>query len=123
MTTTTTAVLPTDTQINVESNANFPVAGLPGTPFTVQIDNEQMQVTSAGDTTISMPGASTTTIVPMLAADTLMTVNSNTGFPVLSLPATPFIVQVGAEQMQVTGAATTTLSQAGGILATDTTRP
>ncbi len=108
-TTTTANMVAADTTMTVASNANFPVVGLPVTPFVVQVDNEQIEVVGAEATTIDQVGGIT-------AAATSMTVTSSAGVP----PA-PFIVQVGAEQMQVTTVASTTIDQAGGMLATDTT--
>ncbi|QDT09690.1 tandem-95 repeat protein [Planctomycetes bacterium K23_9] len=44
----------TDTIIPVESVAGFPAPGVTGTPFVIQIDNEQMRVTTVGSNSLTV---------------------------------------------------------------------
>ncbi len=92
------------TTMSVGSNFNFPVTALPGAPFVVQVDNEQLEVTSVLTTTIDVP------LVGIAATDTTITVASSAGFP-----PTPFDVQIGLEQVEVTNVAGTVWTVVRGI--------
>jgi subtilisin-like proprotein convertase family protein len=115
--TLTAAVAAADTSLSLAA-----VAGFPAAPFVVQVGNEQMLVTGiTGNTFSVLRGYNGTTIDAHAAnaavtefvllnasttldgdlgaaAQTMVVTVPNTGFP-----AAPFTVQIGTEQLRVTG--------------------
>src|SRR5262249_46174110 len=96
----------TSTSLTVTSSNGFPA-----TPFVIQIDSEEMLVTTiTGNNWVVQRGYNGTTaaahadselvgLFPIIGNDTTMTVASNAGFPV---NATPFVVQIDNEDVEVT---------------------
>jgi hypothetical protein len=109
-----------NTAINSTSSTSIKVngtSGFPGVPFYIQIDSEQMKVTTVAGTTWTVArgqngttaathsSGATVTYLAVLPTATTITVASAAGFP-----SVPFYVKVDAEQMKVTTVAGTTLT-------------
>ena len=120
--------LVTDTSVTLVNAAAFPAAASVANPFTIQIGSELMSVTNVMGTTltvvrgiagtsrvahttvepvvqvqaVALPTGTLSTSVGALTTSTLIPLVNASAFPTVASMANPFVIQIGAERMNVT---------------------